>query len=51
MCCEPIENGPTDGSCPECEEPVNMDGEAVYGCHYSPVACETCGWKPCDGSC
>lgn len=54
MCCEPIEQIPDAedeiGECPDCgTETVN--GEARYGCYYSPVACSTCGWKPCDQSC
>ena len=38
------------GTCEECGEPT-VDGDAAVGCAYSPVACEKCGWKPCDGSC
>jgi len=53
MCCDQFDNGPAvEGKeCPECGEPVNEDGEAPYGCNYSPTACQTCGSRPCDGSC
>ena len=44
------EDNEVNGVCPDCEEPT-VDGEAKEGCQYSPVACETCGWAPCDGSC
>lgn len=37
--------------CPECGEEVDSDGDAVQGCHYSPCECDTCGSRPCDGSC
>lgn len=53
MCCDGFDNGPIvkDKECPDCGGEVNEDGEAAYGCNYSPVACETCGARPCDGSC
>lgn len=38
------------GKCPECDEPT-VDGDAYEQCSYSPKQCETCGWRPCDGSC
>lgn len=38
------------GVCPDCGVET-VDGKAAYGCPYSPVACETCGHQPCDGSC
>jgi hypothetical protein len=38
------------GVCPDCGRPT-VDGDAVYGCHYSPILCHTCGFSPCDGSC
>lgn len=38
------------GLCPDCEGPV-IDEQAAAGCFYSPVYCETCGSRPCDGSC
>jgi len=28
-----------------------VDGQAPYGCHWSPVICQTCGDAPCDESC
>ena len=39
-----------DGECPDCGEPT-VDGYAASGCNYSPITCETCGARPCDGSC
>lgn len=39
-----------DGECPDCGMPT-VGGTAQYGCHYSPVECETCESAPCDGSC
>lgn len=52
MCCEGwyAEEEDIDGECPDCGEPTVGD-EAAYGCPYSPVSCETCGARPCDGSC
>jgi hypothetical protein len=38
------------GVCHDCGWPT-VDGEAASGCNYSPVDCETCGHRPCDGSC
>lgn len=38
------------GRCPECDIET-IDGEAAHGCNWSPVDCEACGSKPCDGSC
>jgi hypothetical protein len=37
--------------CPDCGEDVDSDGDAMSGCHWSPVDCKTCGSAPCDGSC
>ena len=43
---------PIVGECPECEGPVDADGDTTNPCcGYSPVVCETCGWRPCDLSC
>ena len=53
MCCAPKEwdyGEEPDGVCPDCETET-YQGEAYTGCYYSPVECETCGWKPCDLSC
>jgi hypothetical protein len=36
--------------CPSCGERT-VDGTAQSGCNYSPVACKTCGSRPCDESC
>ena len=51
-CCEPMgsELSDVNGICPDCDTPT-VDGEAATGCQHSPVCCETCGWKGCDGSC
>jgi len=54
MCCEPVtrieDKSQIDGECPECGSPT-VEGLAAYGCYYSPIACDTCKWQPCDGSC
>lgn len=50
MCCESWDYGKPDGECPICGTPT-VDGEAATGCVYSPVECELCGARPCDGSC
>lgn len=57
MCCSSIWEGKRETLekfpiCDDCQcAHVDEDGEAVEGCSYSPIACETCGWRPCDGSC
>ena len=56
MCCEPIQYNKDEivGRCPDCDIDVVMEhGKivAAEGCPYSPVACNTCGWRPCDDSC
>lgn len=38
------------GECPDCGQPT-VNGESQYGCYYSEVECETCGSRPCNGSC
>lgn len=38
------------GECPDCGGEV-VDGNARYGCNYSPEDCKTCGSRSCDGSC
>jgi hypothetical protein len=52
MCCDGwyYDDEEVDGECPDCGTPT-VDGQAQEGCNYSPVACETCGWAPCDQSC
>ncbi len=35
---------------PACGAPT-VGGEAYDICAWSPVACEECGYAPCDGSC
>lgn len=37
--------------CPYCGEQVDQDGDAIYGCYWSPVICDKCGSAPCDLSC
>lgn len=51
MCSEGWDNGEAVVYCPDCEFPVDEDGDAVSGCCHSPINCETCGSSPCDGSC
>lgn len=54
MCCDGWEAEPEKkaGVCPECDGDIDADGDSVEaGCSYSPPACHTCGWRPCDGSC
>lgn len=46
---EPLES--VAGVCPACGAPVDKGGQAVTGCHYSPVGCKTCGHCPCNQSC
>jgi hypothetical protein len=36
--------------CSDCGEPL-VDGDPAYGCSYSPVECDTCGWRPCSQFC
>ena len=55
MCCDGYDlsdGDPTEvhDECPDCGTPT-VGGTARYGCNYSPVACETCDWHPCDDSC
>lgn len=53
MCCDGWDYGDAAivGECPTCGEDIDCDGDAVRGCNYSPVVCEVCGSRPCDGSC
>ncbi len=52
MCCEPsgYREEEINGTCPDCGEPT-VDGDACSSCGYSPIECNTCGSRPCDGSC
>jgi len=52
MCCSPSEYKPEeiDGECPDCGNDT-VGGDAYECCYYSPCECETCDWRPCDGSC
>jgi len=53
-CCSSIKSCPEDtvGECPSCEGEVDIDGYTTEGgCTYSPVSCETCGYRGCDQSC
>ena len=38
------------GECPDCGYPT-VNGDAASGCNWSPIACNTCGHRPCDLSC
>jgi hypothetical protein len=52
MCCEPQGSElPAVGECPECGESVDIDGDTLDRCGYSPEQCEVCGCAPCDDSC
>lgn len=54
MCCDGWNYTPQEGDeVSECEEcgTTLIDGEPADGCNYSPRACSTCGWRPCDQSC
>jgi hypothetical protein len=54
MCCDGWDNrkyAKLIDVCPECDGEVDENGEALVGCNYSPVSCETCGARPCDESC
>ena len=52
MCCEGWDfREDTVGVCPNCGDDVDIDGDAVTGCDWSPTECELCGSRPCDGSC
>ena len=51
-CCEPsgYKQEEINGECSECGGDT-VDGDAYEHCSYSPQTCETCGRRPCDGSC
>lgn len=52
MCADGWDNSEdTVCECPDCGEKVDSDGDAVTGCHYGEVQCETCGSRPCNQSC
>jgi hypothetical protein len=40
-----------DHDCPDCGWPLDVDGDPIDDCSYSPIDCDTCGCRPCDGSC
>ena len=52
MCCDSTEytREEINGKCKMCGQPT-VNGYAYEICGYSPLVCNTCGWKPCDGSC
>ena len=50
MCSDGKDLGCPNGECPDCGAETT-DGEATYGCYYSPVVCDTCEHRPCDQSC
>jgi hypothetical protein len=39
--------------CVDCDCDVDKDGDCIEmnDCSYSPLDCETCGYRPCDQSC
>ena len=37
--------------CPDCGGDVNYDGDAIEGCDYAEIECETCGSAPCEEDC
>lgn len=39
------------GVCRDCGAGVDEDGDAMAGCHYSEIICETCGDAPCELRC
>lgn len=43
----------TEHKCPDCEEPVDRDGDTLTNrdCSYCLIICETCGDHQCDQSC
>lgn len=51
-CCDEykLEFEDMNGICPKCGR-ATCDGEAICGCNYSPVVCDSCNARPCDGSC
>lgn len=54
MCCDGWEAREEDtvGECPVCGGPVDGDGDSTEaGCNWSPIVCDECGYRPCDGSC
>jgi hypothetical protein len=54
MCCagrEDYKEFPPVAECDECGAEVDCEGDAIKQCQYSPVVCEKCGYRPCDGSC
>lgn len=52
MCCAANDytEDEINGTCPDCGEPT-VDGDAYENCFYSPCECETCDYRPCNGSC
>lgn len=52
MCCDEwdLTGEGEEGECEACGGET-VDGTAKDGCGYSPCTCETCGARPCDGSC
>jgi hypothetical protein len=41
------------GQCSECGCDVDAEGICceMNDCHYSPLECKKCGYRPCDQSC
>jgi len=51
MCCGSDGYVEPFSSCRECGGDVDSDGFSVEQCFYSPVSCDACESRPCDGSC
>jgi len=51
-CCDgwSSEEDEVNGECSVCGMPT-VDGIAASGCNYSPITCEVCGHRGCDGFC
>jgi hypothetical protein len=55
MCSDPYDftggdESMINGECPDCGAPT-VDGQAAYGCNWSPCDCKTCDSHACDLSC
>ena len=52
MSCFGNENAdPEAGECDECGSKIDVDGDSIESCCYSPKVCDKCGYRPCDDSC
>ena len=47
-----VSDEPSHKDCQACGQLVDSKGESVEtSCEYSPIACFTCYYQPCDESC